>query len=101
FADGEVVEADVVIGADGVHSIVRGAVADPELPTDSGICAFRALVPADRAPEFARRNAQTLWIGPGHHLVHSLVSAARLIPAAAVWPTTPSSREPTATTGRS
>ncbi|MEU7818751.1 FAD-dependent monooxygenase [Pseudonocardia sp. NPDC049154] len=86
FADGEVVEADVVIGADGVHSIVRGAVAHPEPPTDSGICAFRALVPADRAPEFARRNAQTLWIGPGHHLVHYPVSAGRLINLVAFAP---------------
>src|SRR2546423_1030128 len=32
--------------------------------------AYRCLVPARRAPAFARRPAQTLWIGPGHHLVH-------------------------------
>src|SRR5581483_10420624 len=86
FADGEEVEADVVIGADGVHSVARSAVADPEPPTDSGICAFRALVPAERAPEFARRNAQTLWIGPGRHLVHYPVSAGRLINLVAFAP---------------
>src|SRR5918992_5943444 len=70
FADGSCTEADVVIGADGVHSSVRGAVTEPAPATYPGICAFRALVPADRAPEFTRRRAQTLWIGPGHHLVH-------------------------------
>jgi salicylate hydroxylase len=86
FADEEVIEADVVIGADGVHSVVRGAVTDPGPPADSGICAFRALVPADRAPEFARRNAQTLWIGPGHHLVHYPVSAGHLINLVAFAP---------------
>ena len=86
FADGEVIEADVVIGADGVHSVVRGAVTDPGPPTDSGICAFRALVPADRAPQFARRNAQTLWLGPDHHLVHYPVSAGRMINLVAFVP---------------
>jgi salicylate hydroxylase len=74
FDDGSESEADVVIGADGVHSRVRAMVtADRDSPspaTYSGMCAFRAIVPADRAPAFALRRAQTLWIGPGHHLVH-------------------------------
>lgn len=46
FADGGEVEADVVIGADGVHSVVRGAVTEPAPPEYSGVCAFRAVVPA-------------------------------------------------------
>ncbi|WP_327138493.1 FAD-dependent monooxygenase (plasmid) [Streptomyces sp. NBC_01340] len=70
FADGSQVEADVVIGADGVHSVVRGAVAEPAPPEYSGICAFRTVVPAHAAPEFALRPAQTLWLGPGRHFVH-------------------------------
>jgi salicylate hydroxylase len=86
FADGEIVEPDVVIGADGIHSVVRGAIAGPSPATYSGICAFRALVPSERAPAFARRNAQTLWIGPGHHLVHYPVSAGRLVNLVAFAP---------------
>ncbi|WP_329538195.1 FAD-dependent monooxygenase (plasmid) [Streptomyces sp. NBC_01450] len=70
FADGSQVEADVVIGADGVHSVVRGAVAEPAPPEYSGICAFRTVVPTHAAPEFALRPAQTLWLGPGRHFVH-------------------------------
>ncbi|MFI1030489.1 FAD-dependent monooxygenase [Streptomyces sp. NPDC020951] len=70
FADGSQVEADVVIGADGVHSVVRGAVAEPAPPEYSGICAFRTVVPAHAAPDFALRPAQTLWLGPGRHFVH-------------------------------
>ncbi|GLP67419.1 hypothetical protein TUSST3_40410 [Streptomyces sp. TUS-ST3] len=46
FADGSQVEADIVIGADGAHSVVRGAVTEPSPPTYSGICAFRTIVPA-------------------------------------------------------
>ncbi|MEO3826563.1 FAD-dependent monooxygenase [Actinomadura sp. B10D3] len=40
----------------------------------------------DRAPDFARRRAQTLWIGPGHHLVHYPVSAGRLVNLVAFAP---------------
>jgi salicylate hydroxylase len=86
FADGEVVEPDVLIGADGVHSVVRAAIADPAPPAYSGLCAFRALVPAEHAPSFARRPAQTLWIGPDHHLVHYPVSDGRYVNLVAFAP---------------
>jgi salicylate hydroxylase len=59
FDDGEVVEADIVIGADGVHSVVRRALTGSPAPTFSGLCAFRALVPVEQAPPWARRKAQT------------------------------------------
>jgi salicylate hydroxylase len=86
FADGEETEADVVIGADGVHSVIRGAITAPSPAAYSGLCAFRALVPAQDAPAFARRPAQTLWIGPGHHLVHYPVSAGRYVNLVAFAP---------------
>lgn len=86
FADGGSVEADLVIGADGIHSVVRGSIAESAPATHSGLCAFRALVPSERAPEFARRNAHTLWIGPDHHLVHYPVSAGRLVNLVAFAP---------------
>ncbi len=86
FDDGEVVKPDVVIGADGVHSVVRGAITEPAPATYSGMCVFRALVPAEQAPAFARRDAQTLWIGPGHHLVHYPVSAGRFVNLVAIAP---------------
>lgn len=86
FADGEETEADVVIGADGVHSVIRGAITTPSPAAYSGLCAFRALVPAQHAPAFARRPAQTLWIGPGHHLVHYPVSAGRYVNLVAFAP---------------
>lgn len=86
FAEGSTAEADVVIGADGIHSPVREALLGPSPATFSGLCAFRALVPAARAPAFARRHAQTLWLGPGHHLVHYPISAGRLINLVAFAP---------------
>lgn len=86
FADGQSVEADVVIGADGIHSAVRSALFGVSPAAYSGTCAFRALVPAASAPQFARRAAQTLWVGPGHHLVHYPVSAGRQVNLVAFAP---------------
>lgn len=86
FADGDEVGADIVVGADGMHSVVRAAIADPSPPRDSGVCAFRALVPAERAPEIARRRVQTLWLGPGRHLVHYPIRDQRTINLVALAP---------------
>jgi salicylate hydroxylase len=86
FADGQTVEADVVIGADGVHSVVRNAIFGTSPAAYSGMCAFRALVPAGQAPEFARRPAQTVWLGPDHHLAHYPVSAGELVNLVAFAP---------------
>lgn len=86
FADGSRTEADVVIGADGVHSVVRGAVAEPTPPEYSGVCAFRTIVPARVAPEFALRRAQTLWLGPGRHFVHYPISGGSAVNVVAFAP---------------
>jgi salicylate hydroxylase len=86
FADGASVDTDVLIGADGVHSIVRGTFFEASPAVYSGMCAFRALVPAAHAPAFARRPAQTLWIGPEHHLVHYPVSTGDYVNLVAFAP---------------
>jgi salicylate hydroxylase len=86
FADGSRIEADVVIGADGVHSSVRNAVAEPAPPEYSGICAFRTIVPADAAPDFALRPAQTLWLGPERHFVHYPINGGQAVNVVAFAP---------------
>ncbi len=86
FADGEQAEADVLIGADGIHSVVRAALTEPAPPAHSGMCAFRALVPAGAAPEFARRPAQSVWLGPGRHVVHYPVSGGEFVNLVAIAP---------------
>jgi salicylate hydroxylase len=80
------VSADAVIGADGIHSAVRPAIAPETGARFSGLCAFRCLVPADSAPEMALRPVQTLWLGPGRHLVHYPISGGRLINVVAFVP---------------
>jgi salicylate hydroxylase len=86
FSDGEIMTPDVLIGADGIHSIVRAAVAESVPPTYSGLCAFRGLVPAGQAPAFALRPAHTLWLGPAHHLVHYPISGGRFVNLVAFAP---------------
>lgn len=77
---------DAVIGADGIHSAVRKFIAPEAQARFSGLCAFRCLVPADAAPPMALRPVQTLWLGPGRHLVHYPISAGRLVNIVAIVP---------------
>jgi salicylate hydroxylase len=72
FSSGRPVRAGVVVAADGIHSVLREHVTTSSPPRESGLCAWRSLVPARAAPAFARRPVQTLWLGYRHHLVHYL-----------------------------
>ena len=78
--------ADVLLGADGIHSAVRTAIHGHDQPRFSGLCAFRCLVNADQAPALALRPVQTLWLGPGRHLVHYPISAGRVVNIVAIVP---------------
>jgi salicylate hydroxylase len=80
------VGVDVAIGADGIHSAVRAAVAPEAEARFSGLCAFRCLVPAEQAPAMALRPVQSLWLGPGRHFVHYPISAGRLVNVVAIVP---------------
>ena len=46
FSSGSPVRADVVVAADGIHSVLREHVTTTSLPRKSGLCAWRWLVPA-------------------------------------------------------
>ena len=64
---GEVLSADLVIGADGLHSVLRPALQDgpPTPPFFTGQVAWRALIPCTPAePPQAQ-----VFMGPGRHLV--------------------------------
>ncbi len=62
--DGQVTP-DLLIGADGLHSLTRAALNGPETPFFTGQVAWRALIPCDPdAP-----NEAEVFMGPGRHLV--------------------------------
>ena len=68
FANGEVVEADAVIGADGVHSVVRAALFDDDAPHFTGRIAYRTVYPARLLDGFDVGNC-TKWWGEDRHIV--------------------------------
>ncbi len=72
-------EADIVIGADGIHSTVRELLFGPERPRFTGCVAYRGLVPADRLAHLNLPREAQIWMGPGKHFVHYPVSAGSLI----------------------
>lgn len=70
---------DVLIGADGVHSIVRSALWGAETPRFTGYVAWRMLVPASQLPRNLIAPVSTVWWGPNKHFVHYYVRQGRLI----------------------
>lgn len=68
FANGEEFTADVVVAADGIHSVLREEVVEPAPPVFSGMVAYRGLVAADRLPGW-RRDVHLVWMGEGKHFM--------------------------------
>ncbi len=79
FAGGARAEMDVLVGADGIHSRVRRELFGPESPHFTGCVAYRGLVPADRLADLELEVTAQVWMGPGRHFVHYLVSDRRLV----------------------
>jgi salicylate hydroxylase len=76
FADGTTATADVVIGADGIHSVLQGFVVAPAEPVFSGVVAYRGLVPC--LPEYPA-GTMRMWVGEGRHFLVFPVRAGQLL----------------------
>jgi len=69
FADGTHATADAVIGADGVHSLVRELVVGPDAPLHKGRIAYRAVFPAALMNGKDIGRSRTKWWGIDRHIV--------------------------------
>ena len=69
LANGERVEGEVAIGADGVHSRIRQQMFGDGKAQFTGIVAWRGLVRMDMLPPHQRRLVGNNWIGVGGHVV--------------------------------
>jgi salicylate hydroxylase len=79
FENGTSISAAALIGADGIHSVVRHALFGPEKPRFTGCVAYRGLVPSDRLRHLDLELCSQIWVGPRRHFVHYFVSARRLV----------------------
>jgi salicylate hydroxylase len=79
FANGERVEVDVLVGADGIHSTVREALFGPASPRFTGCVAYRGLIPAERLRQLDLEVTAQVWMGPQGHFVHYFVQSGRLV----------------------
>lgn len=69
FDNGTTASGCAVVGADGVHSRVRGAVFGAATAVYTGCSAWRGVIPAERLPERLRITSGVNWVGPGRHVV--------------------------------
>ena len=75
FADGSSQSFDIVIGADGIHSVVRPCVAGIDKPRFSGSAAYRALVPRSAVEDLPID--VTNRMGPDRHVVSYFIGRNR------------------------
>jgi salicylate hydroxylase len=70
FADAGRVEAEFVIGADGVRSVIRQALYGDDNPTYTGQMVWRSLLKgSDVAQGILEPMGHTQWVGPGCHFI--------------------------------
>ena len=75
LSGGAIIEADAVVGADGIHSVVRTVVNGKDSPRFSGWAAYRAQVPRERVDHLPAET--TNRVGPGAHVVSYFIGRDR------------------------
>jgi len=78
FENGAVAQGDVVVGADGIHSVLRPFAVPPSTPVFSGSVAYRGLVPHAAIPQWPA-DAWQMWLGHGKHFLVFPVRAGELV----------------------
>jgi salicylate hydroxylase len=70
---------DLLVGADGVHSAVRGALFGADAPQFAGVMAWRGVIPVERLPKGLVPPQGANWVGPGGHIVQYFLRAGTLL----------------------
>jgi len=79
FDDGTAVTADIVIGVDGLRSVIRDILFDTPPPKFSGHVAWRALIRGDRLSSRATERSNINHIGAGQNLVTYPIRGSELV----------------------
>jgi salicylate hydroxylase len=75
---GEVIEGDLLIGADGLHSAIRTQMLGLDRPDFTGNIAWRAVVPMEKLGELAPPPTACVWVGARRHAVTYRLRGGRL-----------------------
>jgi salicylate hydroxylase len=81
------VSLDLLVGCDGIRSVVREALHGFDAPRFTGNMCWRALIPAAGLTDAGIEPKVTLWIGQGRHIVTFLIRGGTLINMVAVQET--------------
>jgi salicylate hydroxylase len=79
FAGGAQADADLVVGADGIRSVVRQSLFGQDTPRFTGSICWRGLVPLDAFPPGLISTDLTLYMGPRSHVIHFMVRRGTLV----------------------
>jgi salicylate hydroxylase len=69
FSDGTSAHGDLLIGADGLKSAIRGQIVGEVPATYTGDAAWRITVPSERLPRDFLEQVMSVFMGPGGHAV--------------------------------
>ncbi|MEP2990319.1 MAG: FAD-dependent monooxygenase [Parasphingorhabdus sp.] len=69
FEDGSEAQGDVIVAADGIHSVLRGQMMGKEKPRFTGNIVWRAMVPATERLRKLISDSMCIWVGPEKHCV--------------------------------
>ena len=86
LADGDVIEGDALVGADGVRSRIRAALFSDRPARQAGQAAWRTVVDAARLPSGLVAPSAMVWATAGRHAVHYFVRGGRKVNLVVVAP---------------
>jgi salicylate hydroxylase len=78
FANGAIVEGDLVVAADGIHSELRQHVTPPSRPVFHGSVAYRGVIAHQRIPHWPT-DSWLMWLGKGKHFLTFPLRGGELI----------------------
>ena len=93
FTNGVTADADIVVGADGIHSVVQREIGLTTNPTSEGIMAYRGLIPSERLSWAKDLRGLKMWMGSGRSFLCFAVSKGSLVNIVAFVPSNLDSKE--------
>lgn len=83
-ADGSQYQAEALIGADGLHSVIRPLISD-DSPVASEFVAYRGTIPYSQVASHVGADSMVMWVAPDLHFIQYKVRAGDLYNQVAVF----------------